>query len=171
MRFPSLPYNVGVSLHASREKDEVNETFVRNLSAPGRLSARQQLAAYWPEVYRAYAKEQIVESISPEKDLYHFLQTRFGRIEGEQWFAATQIKPPSLCWNSYDALWWEGGTASPEPLHCLVYGDTGAGKSTFLASLPKPMFVLHFDGLYKDGPYLKYGIDSGLKNEVTTGKE
>ena len=164
MRLPSLPYNVGISLHASREKDEVNETFVRNLSAPGRLSARQQLAAYWPEVYRAYAKETVVEAIAPDKDLYHFLQTRFGRIEGEQWFAATQIKPPSLCWNSYDALWWEGGTASPEPLHVLVYGDTGAGKSTFLASLPKPMYVLNFDGLGKEKPYINQGVgDSGLK--------
>lgn len=161
MRFPALPYNVGVSLHATRDKDEVNEMFVRNLSAPGRLASRHQLAAYWPEVYRAYARECVVENISKELDLYHFLQTRIGRVDGEQWFAASQIAPPRLTWNSYESIWAEGATRTP--LHVLVYGDTGAGKSTFLASLPKPIYVMFFDGLGKEAPYIRCGVDGGLQ--------
>lgn len=167
MRFPALPYNVGVSLHASREKDEVSECFVRNLAAPGRLANRHQLAAYWPEVYRAYAREMVVESISKTPDVYHFMQTKLGRIEGEQWFAASQIKPPPAqpCWNDYRSLWGEEDRETFPTLHALVYGDTGAGKSTFLASFPKPMYVFFFDGLGKDGPYLQYGEDGGLQDD------
>ena len=165
MRFPALPYNVGVSLHASREKDEVSETYVRNLAAPGRLSNRHQLAAYWPEVYRAYARVDAASTTNKTPEVYHLLQTQLGRIEGEQWFAASQIKPPpgNPCWNEFTSL-WEGKEVKPA-LHALVYGDTGAGKSTFLASFPKPMYVMHFDGLGKDGPYLQYGEDGGLKND------
>jgi len=163
LRLPALPYNVGVSLHASREKDEVNEMFVRNMAAPGRLSSRHQLAAYWPEVYRAYAKETVVPSVSKDMKLYHFLQTRIGRIDGEQWFAATQIHPPELCWNSYESLWAPG--AAKQTLHVLVYGDTGAGKSTFLSTLPKPIYLICFDGLGKETPFVKLGEDGGLKYE------
>ena len=163
MRLPALPYNVGIALHASREKDEVSEMFVRNVSAPGRLSTRHQLAAYYPEVYRAYAKEMVVESLSSEKQLYRLLQTRMGRIEGESWFAASQLNPPQPCWNHYDSLWGEGAT--PQTLHVMVYGDTGAGKSTFLATLPKPLYVIHFDGLGKEIPYISTGVDGGLKYE------
>ena len=165
MRFPALPYNVGVSLHASREKDEVSETYVRNLAAPGRLSSRHQLAAYWPEVYRAYARIEAATTAGEDSKIHHLLQTKLGRIDGEQWFAASQIKPPpgNPCWNEFESL-WQGEEAKPG-LHALVYGDTGAGKSTFLASFPKPMLVLHFDGLGKEGPYLQYGWDGGLKNE------
>lgn len=162
LRFPSLPYNVGVSLHTSREKDEVSETFVRNLSAPGRLSARHMLAGYWPEVYRAYAREQVIEKVSPDRKLYYFLQTQIGRIEGEKWFAATQIHPPALCWNNYNSLWQEGQVR--KPLHVLVYGDTGAGKTTFLSTLPQPIYLMQFDGLGKETPFLRLGEDGGLKN-------
>jgi len=163
MRLPALTYNVGVSLHASREKDEVSETFVRNLAAPGRLSNRHQLAAYWPEVYRAYAA--VANPTDPKSEVLHLLQTKLGRIDGEQWFAATQIDPPHPCWNNYESLWCAGGTPEPKCLHVLVYGDTGAGKSAFLASMPKPMYVLCFDGLGKEEPFLKYGEDGGLRYE------
>lgn len=43
------------------------------------------------------------------------------------------------------------------PLHCLVYGDPGSGKSTFAATFPKPMLVFLFDALGKDGPYIRQG--------------
>lgn len=163
MRLPALPYNVGVSLHTSREKDEVNETFVRNLSAPGRLSTRHQLAAFWPECYRAYAKEHVIEGKGAERQVYYLLQTRFGRIDGEQWIAATQIHPKQLIWNSYDQL-WDGQEGARPIWHGLVYGDTGAGKTTFLASLPKPLYVWFFDGLGKETPYIRQGIDGGMKD-------
>lgn len=162
-RLAGLPYNVGISLHAAREKDEVNETFVRTLSAPGRLSSRNQLAAFYPEVYRAYAQYTTVERLSKEPKLYRFLQTEFGRLDGEAWFAATQINPPSPCWNDFRSLWWKGGVEKPQVWHGLVYGDTGAGKSTFFSTLPKPIWVWFFDGLGKEMPYLRLGTDSGLK--------
>ena len=164
MRFPALPYNVGVSLHASREKDEVSETYVRNLAAPGRLSARHQLAAYWPEVYRAYARVEAGAAGEAPK-VHHLLQTQLGRIDGEQWFAASQIKPPpgNPCWNTFESLW--DGKEVKQGLHALVYGDTGAGKSSFFAGWPKPMYLIHFDGHGKDGPYLQLGEDGGLVSE------
>jgi len=43
------------------------------------------------------------------------------------------------------------------PAHASVYGDSGAGKSTFASTWPKPMLVFCFDPYGKDGPYLKRG--------------
>jgi len=46
----------------------------------------------------------------------------------------------------------------PKPsIHAVVYGESGAGKSTFAATWPKPMLVLAFDPLGKDMPYIKTG--------------
>lgn len=42
-------------------------------------------------------------------------------------------------------------------LKCVVYGDAGAGKSTFAATWPTPILVLAFDPIGKDMPYLKRG--------------
>ncbi|MCS7317324.1 MAG: ATP-binding protein [Candidatus Dojkabacteria bacterium] len=39
----------------------------------------------------------------------------------------------------------ELGTSS-RPLRCLVYGDSGIGKTTMLATLPKPLLVIDFEG-------------------------
>ena len=41
------------------------------------------------------------------------------------------------------------------PIHCMVYADTGIGKSTFASTFPKPMLVFHFDPHGKDWPYRK----------------
>lgn len=43
------------------------------------------------------------------------------------------------------------------PIHALVYGETGSGKSTFAATFPKPMLVICFDPLGKHLPYIKRG--------------
>ncbi len=48
------------------------------------------------------------------------------------------------------------------PAHAAIYGDSGAGKSTFASTWPKPMIVFCFDPHGKDGPYLKRGIPSEL---------
>lgn len=48
------------------------------------------------------------------------------------------------------------------PLHILGYGDYGAKKSTFFATLPKPLLVLFFDPFGKDGPYLRAGTPQPL---------
>jgi hypothetical protein len=47
--------------------------------------------------------------------------------------------------------------AAHEPIHCIAYGDSGAGKSTFLSTFPKPMIVFMFDPFTKETPYLKRG--------------
>jgi len=43
------------------------------------------------------------------------------------------------------------------PLHCIIYGDAGAKKSTCAATFPKPMLVLSFDPFGKELPYLRRG--------------
>jgi hypothetical protein len=48
------------------------------------------------------------------------------------------------------------------PVHCATYGDSGAGKSTFAATWPKPMIVFCFDPFGKETPYLKRGDPSEL---------
>lgn len=61
------------------------------------------------------------------------------------------------------------------PLHTLVYGDSGSGKSTFAATFPKPMLVFSFDPRGKEIPYLTHGatVDDGHNTNVVekdTGK-
>lgn len=48
--------------------------------------------------------------------------------------------------------------ADKPPLHALLYGDPGSGKSTGIATFPKPMLVLMFDPYGKETPYLKRGV-------------
>lgn len=43
------------------------------------------------------------------------------------------------------------------PVHALVVGDPGDGKSHFAATFQKPMLVCVFDGMGKDTPYLRRG--------------
>lgn len=42
--------------------------------------------------------------------------------------------------------------------HWLIYGDSGAGKSTGATTFPKPQLVFMFDPIGKDTPYLRRGI-------------
>lgn len=41
--------------------------------------------------------------------------------------------------------------------HWLIFGDSGAGKSTGAATFPKPAVVFMFDPISKDTPYLRRG--------------
>lgn len=51
--------------------------------------------------------------------------------------------------------------STPRPfIHVVDYGPPGSGKSTFAATFPKPMLVIAFDPLGKEGPYLRRGIVS-----------
>jgi AAA domain-containing protein len=45
-------------------------------------------------------------------------------------------------------------------IHVVNYGPPGSGKSTFAATFPKPMLVIAFDPLGKEGPYLRKGTVS-----------
>lgn len=47
---------------------------------------------------------------------------------------------------------------SRPPIHVMPYADSGAGKSTFAATFPKPMLVFMFDPRGKEWPYLRRGI-------------
>lgn len=51
-------------------------------------------------------------------------------------------------------------------IHCLVYSDSGGGKSTFAATFPKPLLVYCFDPFGKDHPYLRRGV----VGELTEGE-
>lgn len=53
-------------------------------------------------------------------------------------------------------------TATHLPIHVLDYGDSGAGKSTFAATFPKPMLVFCFDPFGKEIPYLERGTPTDL---------
>lgn len=43
------------------------------------------------------------------------------------------------------------------PIHAILYGDGGGGKSTMAATFPKPMLVFMFDPRGKELPYLRRG--------------
>lgn len=58
--------------------------------------------------------------------------------------------------------------ADHPPIHVLMYGDSGAGKSTSAATFPKPMLVLAFDPYGKETPYLKRGIVAEGEDEFGT---
>lgn len=53
-------------------------------------------------------------------------------------------------------------------IHCLVYGQSGAGKSTFAATFPTPQLVFLFDPLSKRSPYLVGGQSTGLQPDPAT---
>jgi hypothetical protein len=49
-----------------------------------------------------------------------------------------------------------------EPVHVLIYGDSGSGKTTGASTFPKPMLVFMWDPHGKDTPYRKVGVSSDL---------
>jgi hypothetical protein len=49
------------------------------------------------------------------------------------------------------------------PLHIACYGSAGARKTTFFATMPKPLVVAHFDAHGKDMPYWRLGRPQELE--------
>ena len=57
-----------------------------------------------------------------------------------------------------------------EPIHVLVKGDPGAGKTTFAATFPTPGITFCFDAAGKDRPYRSLGDKIEELTEETTGE-
>lgn len=97
VQLQSAPMNLVLLAHIDHEKDEVMQTFVRQLSAPGRLKNRNELCAGFSEFYRAYATP------APEwpDGMAYLLQTR----RDGQFNCASQIEAPQPCVQNYEALW------------------------------------------------------------------
>jgi len=87
--------NLLVLAHIHHDKDEVLQTFVRQLAAPGRLTARNELAGGYSELYRAY----VVRERGGETQFV--LQTQRDNL----FSCATQIHAPDPCWQDWTALW------------------------------------------------------------------
>lgn len=133
--------NVVLITHINERKNEVSGEILRGPSAPGRLSAKQEINAFYQEQYMAYTDRD------DRGERVHLLQT----CNDGRWSASSLIPAPNPMYPSYHSMWenWEGGTR-PQ-VKCLVYGSFGTGKSTFAQTFPKPMLVFCFDG--KDLPY------------------
>ena len=150
MRVGGLHCHVVTVAHVDSQKDEVRGTFVYTPAFPGRL--RQNIGKDYTECYYQTAGWN-----EETKDYFYQLQTR----TREQHAASSQIKAPDPCSPSYSAL-WVNWPSPPRPIHCLVYGQPGTGKSTFAATFPKPMLVFMFDSFGKEMPYLDPAIGLAL---------
>jgi hypothetical protein len=144
IRFAALPMNVVIVCHINEKRNDVSGEILRMPFAPGRLSDRKLLnAAYQEQYYMSTGRDT-------ERNRTHLLKTQ----NDGQWAATTQIDAPDPCFPHYESL-WQNWPIERLPIHALVYGDFGVGKSQFASSFPKPMLVFMFDGVGKEIPYMK----------------
>lgn len=94
VQLQAFPGNVIVLAHIDNNKDEMLGTFIRQVAAPGRLTARNELAAGYAEIYKTFRTVDAGE----ERFL---LQTRSDQL----FFAASQIEAPNPSWQDYEQLW------------------------------------------------------------------
>lgn len=146
-----LPMNVVVICHIDEDKDELHGQMVRTPALPGKLTRR--IGAAFQEVYRTF----IFRDGGTGEPKYGLQTGPDGMHQ-----ATGQLRAPNPCWPHYDNLWknWE---KEKQPIHVLVYGDYGSGKSTFATTFPKPLLVLCFDKTGKDIPYLRLGREEPRK--------
>lgn len=95
VQLQSFPRNVLVLAHIDANKDEVLGSFVRQLAAPGRLTSRNELAAGYAELYRAYVVKERGGAAQ------YVLQTQRDALFN----CATQIDAPDPSWQDYEELW------------------------------------------------------------------
>ena len=50
------------------------------------------------------------------------------------------------------------------PIHVLIHGETGSGKSSFAATFPKPALVFLFDPFGKHLPYVRGGVPGPVES-------
>lgn len=146
MRMASIPFNVVVICHINERKNEVSGEILRGPFAPGRLATRGLLNAAYQEQYHLETMRN-----SETGELVRLCQT--GNRDG--WVACSQIGAPDPCYPHYESLWEGREGGERPPIHALLYGDSGVGKSTMAATFPKPMLVHCFDPFGKDLPYRK----------------
>lgn len=142
IRFAGLPINVLILCHIDERRNEVSGEILRGAFAPGRLSKRGQINAAYQEQYHAYRA-------LGDQGYFYALQT----APHDGWVACSQLGAPDPCFPHYESVWVAWGR-DRMPVHCMTYGDSGTGKSTFAATWPKPMLVWCFDPFGKDIPYL-----------------
>ena len=153
-RVSGLQMNVVTLAHVAKEKNAINGEIVKHPAAPGRLADKgQMLASFYSEVYYAYVMK------GQGGELLYCLQTQ----NDGQMYAKSQIQAPNPCFAEYGALWENWGPAARPPIHCLVYGDPGCGKTTFLTSFEPAgdVLVFYFDAMGMDMPYLRWAAERG----------
>jgi hypothetical protein len=145
MRFAGLPMNVCICCHIDERRNEVSGEILRGAFAPGRLSKRGELMAAYQEQYHSFGFKM------EDGGRGYAIHTQ----NDGMWSATTQIDADNPCYPHYESLWgnWKGGERPP--MHVMVYGDSGTGKSTFAQTFPKPMLVWFWDPFGKDLPYWK----------------
>jgi len=147
MRLGALPMNVVVVCHIDERRNEVSGEILRGPFAPGRLSKRGLLCAAFQEQYHSFTYRD------DNGRRVYALQT----MNDGQWAATTQIMAPDPCYPHYLSLFQNKPSEQNKPLHVLVYGDTGTGKSTFASTFKEAgnVLVWCFDPYGKDLPYHK----------------
>jgi hypothetical protein len=95
VQLQAFPGNLLVLAHIDVSRDEVLGTHVRQLAAPGRLTSRNELAAGYAELYRAYV------ILNEDKSTGYVLQTQ----RDTMFNCATQIDAPNPSWQTYESLW------------------------------------------------------------------
>lgn len=141
IQLPALQCHVGVAMHISKTKIETEGSMVRAPLAPGRLL--NMIAAAWPEVYHLYVERD------EDGNRVRRLQTESDAL----WQAGTCIGAPDGCKARWESI-WKSYPGDDRPLwHGIVYGEPHAGKTTFLATMPTPIYAAVFDAQGKDVPY------------------
>lgn len=167
--FKSFQCNTIVIGHVGSKQDDERGSLHWGVDATGRLST--SLPRDFGEVYladvardREGRKKYIIQT---EKDDRYFAKTHLGIRDsfetnyGEGYFnLVTNSKKIQLIRDNHFIT----------PLHILLYGDSGAGKSQFAASFPKPMLVFMWDGFDNAIPYLEQGEPSPIE-EYEDGPE
>ncbi len=161
MRLGSLPMNVIVVTHIDERRNEISGEILRGPFAPGRLSKRGLLCAAYQEQYHTFAGR------GEDGKRFYALQT----VNDGMWAATTQIEAPDPCFPTYDAIFQNRPDMKGKPIHVLVYGDTGTGKSTFASTFRAcgNMLVWCFDPYGKDLPYHKGGEVGELQSYEIAG--